>query len=223
MSRRLTILCSLFALAAVSATAGPLDAVLARIDLAAKTFKGMTADISSTQHTEIVDDNDVKTGTIRLLRVNAGLIRVLCEFKGNGGAYALNGNDALIYNPNTKIVDQRDIRKYKDTVNQYLLLGFGSTSAALKTSYDITYVGEEKIGAQPTSHLKLVPLSKDTLHNLKQVDLWYGENGLAAQQKLLFPAGDYRLVTYSNMKLGSMPEKDLDLKPKGAVVHKQEN
>ena len=71
--------------------------------------------------------------------------------------------------------------------------------------------------------MKLVPKSAATLQKLKQADLWFGTNGLVAQQKFLYPSGDYRLVTYSNMKVGAVPEKDLELKtPKGAVIQKHD-
>ena len=38
------------------------------IDAAAKTFKGMTADINNTQHTSLVDSDDTQSGIIKLLR-----------------------------------------------------------------------------------------------------------------------------------------------------------
>ncbi len=81
-----------------------------------------------------------------------------------------------------------------------MLLGFGAGSAELKATYNITYLGDEKIGSQPTSHLKLVPKATDTLRSLKQAELWFAENGLVAQQKFVQPAGDYKLVIYSNLR-----------------------
>jgi outer membrane lipoprotein-sorting protein len=218
------ILILLFAgLAAPFPAADPLDAVFARIDAAAKTFKGVTADITDTEHHALVpDDDDISTGTIKLLRVNATLTRLLATLKGPGGnqTIAVNGPDVRVYTPATNTLNQFDFASRQGMVNQFLLLGFGATSAELKSAYTITWVGEEKISAAPTSHLRLIPKSADSLRTLKQADLWYGANGLVAQQKFLQVSGDYRLVTYSNMKLGAMPEKDLDLKPKGATVQK---
>ena len=102
-----------------------------------------------------------------------------------------------------------------------MLLGFGTTSKALKAAYDVTYVGEEKIGAVAASHLKLVPKTKGSL---KQAELWFGENGLVVQQKFLQSSLDYNLLTYSAMKPGAVPEKDLELKvPKGTVIQKDQN
>src|SRR4051794_18966589 len=67
--------------AALAQTPDPLNATFARIDAAAKTFKGMSAQITNTQHTAIVDDNDVQTGSMKVLRVKPGVTRALVEFK----------------------------------------------------------------------------------------------------------------------------------------------
>src|ERR1039457_6777363 len=46
-----------------------LDAVLARLDQASATFKGLTADIRKTSHTDVVNVDDVASGTIMVKRV----------------------------------------------------------------------------------------------------------------------------------------------------------
>jgi hypothetical protein len=222
---RLIAIFALFASLGMPDTSDPLGTVFVHIDAAAKTFKGMSADITNTQHTAIVDDNDVQTGTIKLLRAGPGVTRVLLDLKGAGGVQtvALDGHSVSTYNRTTRIVDVYDLANKQSLVNQFLLLGFGATSAELKSNYAITWAGDEKIGPQPTTHLKLVPKSPDTLHALKQADLWFAENGLVVQQKFLYPSGDYKLVTYSNMKTAAPPEKDLELKtPKDAVFQKHD-
>ena len=229
MKRFPSVLTAIFALAALPAlacAADPLATVFEHIDAAAKSFKGITANISNTEFHALVDDTDVQTGTFKLLRVNPTLTRVLLDLTGgmNGAqSRALNGDKALVYNPKTKILAEYDIAKYKDTASQFLALGFGATSAALKASYDVTYVAEETIGGKPTAHLKLVPKSKEVLRQLKQAELWFGDDGLSVKQKFLQPSGDYRLAAYSNMKqAATMQEKDLDLNPKGATRQKME-
>ena len=219
---RPTILLSVFLLTAVAAAADPLDAVFARIDAAAKTFKGMTADISDTQHTALVDENDVQTGTIKLLRVKPDVTRLLVNLKGSGGTrtIALDGQEAKTYNPKTNTLDVFPLASRQGLVNQVLLLGFGATSAELKANYDVSYGGAEKIGAQATSRIVLVPKSPEMRRDLKQAELWIGENGLAVQQKFLRTSGDYQLATYTNVKSGGLPERDLELKPKGAIIQK---
>jgi len=201
--------------------ADPLGAIFEHIDAAARNFKGMTADISNTEHHALApDDDDVSTGTMKVLRVKPGLTRLLIDFNG-ARSLSFDGREGKMYNRNTKIVDVKDLGDKQSLIDQFLLLGFGATSAELQSTYDITYVGEETVGGQLVSHLKLVPKSPETKRTLKQAELWFAANGLVAQQKLLWAGGDYRLVAYSRLKLGPMPEKDLELKlPKGVIVQK---
>src|ERR1700722_14167177 len=89
----------LAALPGMSESADALAAVFAHIDAAAKTFKGMTADVSDTHYTALVNDNDVQTGTMKLLRVNPGLTRVLSDLAGPGGGgqkVALDGHSVNV-------------------------------------------------------------------------------------------------------------------------------
>jgi hypothetical protein len=221
MHRSLTL--SFFALAVagfIHAADSP-DALFARIDEAAKSFRGMTADLTNTEHSALVNSDEVNKGVVKFLRVKPNSVRALITWNDGSGALEYNGKEGKLYNAKTKTVDVVNLSNRQSAVNQYVLLGFGSTSAELKAAYDVTYVGEENVGGQPTSHLKLVPKSHETSSSLKQADLWYGANGLVVQQKILAPSGDYKLMLYSNMKLGSMPEKELEMKlPKGVTVQK---
>jgi len=194
-----------------------LDAVFARIDQASKTFKGLTADITNTAYTAVVDTKDVQTGSIKLLPTKDGTHVLLS--RQDGMVLSFNGHKGREYNPKTNVVDEKDFAQ--NVVNQYLQLGFGATSAQLKATYDIAYVGAEQIGNQQTSHITLIPKSPEMRRDMKQAELWIGENGLAVQQKIVRPDGDYQLYTYSHMTLGAMPEKDMEIKvPSGATIQK---
>ncbi len=223
MILRPAVIFAFLAIAAVSHAADPLTTVFEHIDAASKTFKGMTANISDNNYTALVDDSNIQTGTFKLLRVNPSLTRLRADVTGHSGSssYALNGPEVRTYNPTTKIVSVYDFASKQGAINQFLLLGFGATSTDLKAAYKITWVAEEKIGGVSTSHLKLIPTSTEVLRTIKQADLWFGENGLVVQQKLLYPAGDYRLVTYSNMNLTPPKASELDLNPKGAKIQVQ--
>ena len=82
-------LVAVLSLSALSRAADPLSAVFDRIDAAAGTFKGMTADLSNTYYHSLVDETDVQTGTIKLLRVQADQFRVRVDLKGASGAQTL--------------------------------------------------------------------------------------------------------------------------------------
>jgi outer membrane lipoprotein-sorting protein len=219
MLRRL----ALFTAVAVPLLADPLSDVFARIDKAAAGFKSVTADVVQTVHTAVINDDNVATGRIKLKRVKPGDTRVLLEFTDPvPKIIALEGDQARYYLPKEKVVQVYDLRSRRNVVEQGLLLGFGSTSADIKASYEVSLVGPETLSGQATSHLKLVPKSKEVLQNIKQADLWISDaTGTPVQQRLFTSGkGDYTQLTYSNVQLNPpLSDKDLRLSlPKGVQI-----
>lgn len=221
MNRATKLSVFVLTLAGLMHAADNADAAFARIDAAAKSFKGMTADLTDTEHNALVNEDEVNKGVVKFLRIKANSMRAVITWNNGSGGLEYNGKEGKLYNAKTKTVDVVNLSGKQTTVSKYLALGVGASSAELKSEFDVTYVGEENVGGQPTSHLKLVPKTHDPASSLKQADLWYGANGLVAQQKILHPSGDYQVMLYSNVKLGSMPEKELELQlPKGVTVQK---
>lgn len=220
MGYRPIVFLSILAIAALSAAADPLDAVFARIDTAAKTFKSVSATISDTRHTALVDTDDTLLGSFKLVKSKDGA-HMLVQYEG-AQTYAYDPHAGRSYNPKTKVVDELDLNKTQQEEATLLVeLGFGASSAELKSAYDVAYVGEEKIGDQATTHIRLISKSADLRKSFKQFDLWYGQNGIVVQQKFFQPSGDYRLVKYSSVQLGSVTDKDVELKlPRGVTVQK---
>jgi len=180
----------------------------------------MTADLTDTEHNALVNEDDVNKGVAKFLRGKGNSMRAVITWN-NGGGLEYNGKEGKLYNAKTKTVDVVNLSGKQSTVNKYLALGVGASSAELKAEFDVTYIGEENIGGQPTSHLKLVPKTHDPASSPPQADLWYGSNGLVVQQKISHPSGDYQVMLYSNVRLGSMPDKELELQlPKDVTVQK---
>lgn len=210
-----------FAVLPMVAQPAPLDDAFAAMNRTAQQFKGVTADIQRDVYTAVIDDHAKDQGIIRVKRDKSHDTRMLIEFTSPAPKYvALDGETASVYTPKTKTVQEVDIKK--GLVDQFLLLGFGATSADLKEHYDVELLGTETIGGQAAWHLQLIPKSPDVLKNLKKAELWIGQtSGLPVQEKLYTStSGDYELVTYSNMRLNpQLPDGDLKLKlPKGVTV-----
>jgi outer membrane lipoprotein-sorting protein len=220
MGNRPSALLSVLLIAASFAAADPLDSVFARIDASAKTFKSVSAVISDTMHHALVDSDESQLGTFKLVKSKDG-VHMLIPYEG-AQTVAYDPHAVRVYNPKTKVVDEYSLSKQQqEEATQFLALGFGATSTELKATYDIAYVGEEKIGGQTATHVRLLPRAADVRKSLKQADLWYGPNGIVVQQKFLFPSGDYKLVKYSNVQLGGVTDKNLELQlPKGVTVQK---
>ncbi len=135
---------------------------------------------------------------------------------------SIDGPNVSVYLPKSRTVDVYDIGSKRNLVDQFLLLGFGATSADLKEHYDVTLIGVEKVGTENTWHLQLVPKSADVLQHLKKAELWIDQtSGLPAQQRFMLSAGgDFQLVMFSNVKFNPpLSEGALKLNyPKGVTV-----
>src|SRR5437588_8288411 len=111
-------------------------------------------------------------------------------------------------------VEEYDTGKYRDLLDQFLLLGFGTSGKELAAAYHVKVLGSDTVAGEKAARLELVPKSVDALKNLKKVEIWIAESSVyPVQQKFYLPAGDYRLVTYTNVKMNP-GLSDSDLKQK---------
>ncbi len=70
-----------------------------------------------------------------------------------------DGDHLYIYNPKIRSVEEYDLSKHRALVEEFLLLGFGTSGDSLKKSYVITFQGEETLGSEKVVHLELTPLA----------------------------------------------------------------
>jgi outer membrane lipoprotein-sorting protein len=198
-------------------SAATVEDVLQKLDQAAPKFTGMTADLSRTTYTKVLDEKTVETGTMSL-RKNPKDIQVLITLvKPDEKIVSFRGRKAEVYFPKLKTVQEWDLGKHGNLIDQFLLVGFGS-GRDLRASYGIKYAGEESVGGQKTHHLELTPTAANVKDKLRRVDLWIADSGAyPVQQRFVQPSGDYYLVTYTDVKLNpALTEEALKLKlPKG--------
>ena len=99
-------------------------------------------------------------------------------------------------------------------MDQFLLLGFGTSSAELRKSYDIKLSGEETVSGQKTARLELTPKSLKAKEYLQKAELWVSlADGRTVQQKIHEASGDYRLFTYSDVKWNAdLPDSSFKFK-----------
>lgn len=199
--------------------AGPLETTLARIDQAAAGFKGLTADLKMTSHTDVINENTVDEGMIYVKRSKPKELDMLVDFqKPDKKTAAVAGRKVEIYYPKMNTVQEYDAGKNRALLDQFLLLGFGSSAADLQANYTIRATGSDTIGGQKATILELIPKSKEALAHLKKVELWISDStGLTTQQKFYEAGGDYKLATYTNVQLKpNLPESAVRLNlPKG--------
>jgi outer membrane lipoprotein-sorting protein len=216
------LLISIFALS-LPLMADQLSDVFARLDKAAVGFKGMSANVKQNVHTELVHDDSVENGNVKLRRPKSGDTRVLMELTSpDQKTVSVESDQIKIYLPKAKTVQVYDLRSRHNAVQQGLLLGFGATSAEIKASYEVTWIGAETLNGQPVSRIRLVPRAKEVLQSMKQADLWIlNSGGYPVQQRVLTSStGDYLEISYSNIQINpQLSDKDLKLNvPKGVQI-----
>ena len=191
------------------------DAVLARMDEAAPKFHAVSADVEMITYTAIISDKTDESGTLKMQRLKSGDVRAILDFPGQSDAreIAFLGKIARIYYPNAKTYQDFDVGKNTDVLNQFLLLGFGSSGKDIAANYDITAEGAEKVAGQDTTKLALVPKNPQVKDRLDKIEVWIPDNAsYPVQQQFYEPSGNYRIVTYTNVKLNPPIKGTLELK-----------
>ena len=185
--------------------ANTLESVLNQLDSQAASFKGLSADVERTKVTVVVNDKSTDTGTI-LVRED----KMLLQMKPPDARTVLKTGDTLfVYTPGLKRVEEYDLGKSRDLVDQFLLLGFGTKGAQLRDSYEITLAGEPTLGDKKTVELDLVPKSPGVKNQFSKIQIWYDPTTWLAVQQQFYEtgSGDYSIVRYSNLvKNPQIPE-----------------
>jgi outer membrane lipoprotein-sorting protein len=204
-------------LTAAPAPAASLTETLAKMDQAAAKFTSLSADIKKVSHTGVIDQDTEDNGTVQMKRPKPHDIRMLFDIKPpDPKQLFIDGKKVQIFYPNSLLMQEYDMSKYKSLLEQFLLLGFGSNSRELQHDYSISLGGSEVVAGEKTTRLELIPKSQEMLVHLKRVDLWLSdETGMPVQQKFYQPGNDYQVATYTNIKINpNLPELKLDV-PKG--------
>jgi outer membrane lipoprotein-sorting protein len=196
--------------AAIPCPAATLDQVLASMDKSAASFRDMAAKLTRQEHTAIINDTSKETGTVRMKRSGPRDVRLKIEFlEPDQRTVVFEKSTARVYNPKIQTVQVYDLGKERNLVDQFLLLGFGSSSSDLTKNYSLKVVGEEAIAGEPATRLELAPKNASVKQHLKLAELWIVADGYPAQQKFHMPSGDYTLITYQEIKINTNQSDEL--------------
>jgi outer membrane lipoprotein-sorting protein len=196
-----------------SGLAATLEQVLATMDRTAPAFRDLSANLTCVEYTPIINDSSEATGSVRMKRAGPNDVRILVDYvKPDAKTAAFEKNQGQVYLPKMRTVQIYELGKYRSLVDQFLLLGFGSSGKELMSSYNLKVLGEEQVGGEPATRLELIPKSPSVLEYLPKAELWISTAGYPLQQKFYQPSG-YKLFTYSGVKLNTnLPDDAVKLK-----------
>ncbi len=175
-----------------------LDEVLKQMDRQQSQFQSLSASIERTKVTVVVNDRSTESGQIEIRR--DGRMRI--DLTSPDQKTILRDGDHLyVYTPKIRRVEEYDLGKHRDLVDQLLLLGFGTSGESLKRSYLITLEGEETLSGQRVVRLELTPRSDEVRKQISKIELWMNEGTwLPAQQQFYETgSGDYSTIQYLNV------------------------
>ncbi len=191
--------------------------ILSRLDAAAATFKSLRADIVRVKYTAILDDRSEESGSMAILRSGKDMRARILITKPNERAVSFQGDEVEIFYPKINTVQIFDVGKNRGLIDQFLLLGFGSSGKDIAKAYNVKVAGQEKIHGIDTTKIVLTPKSAKVRESLKSVEMWIPDGqAYPVRQKFVEPSDDYMEVTYRNSKVnpGLTPaDLKLDLPP----------
>lgn len=183
--------------AAQSHNAWTLEGVLQQMDKEAKGFHSLTADVERTKVTVVVNDKSTESGQIY---VHGDKMRI--DLTAPAPRTILrNGDNLFLYNPGLNRVEEFDLSKNRALVDQFLLLGFGTSGRELEKGYLITLLGEETLDNKKVVLLELTPKSDRIRNQIAKIHLWLDESSWLSVQQKFFETGtnDYFIIHYTNI------------------------
>lgn len=211
-------LLAILAVLCVGARGEALDQVLGHLDRSAQGFQSLSAKMHRVQYTAVLGESTTMEGTMRLRRAK-GTTAGVVEFQPPDQRIVfIKGNHIEVYYPKANTVEIYDASKYSTNIDQFLLLGFGTTAAELTKSYEVKAGGVETVGGKMCTRLELTPKTSQMKQLLTRIELWIPEGeSNPVREKVTEPSKNYELIDYAEIQLNPrLPDSAFELKlPKG--------
>ncbi|HEV2245345.1 MAG TPA: hypothetical protein VGW37_01715, partial [Terriglobia bacterium] len=127
-----------------------LNQVFSHMDQTARRLKTLSADLEYTKVTVLVNDFSTESGEMYFR--NSKTPDILIKFTAPAPKVILfRKNKAEIYQPKINQVQEFDLSKHSQLIQQFLLLGFGTQSNDMQKVYAVKYLREEELGGDTTA------------------------------------------------------------------------
>ena len=196
----------------------PLQQILSRIDQTAANFHTTQATFVWDQYQKVVDETDTQKGTVYFRRFGDEVQMAADISDPAPPKYVLFTDSKVeVYQPKIDQVTRYNTGKDRSAFESFLVLGFGGSGKDMQKSFEVSYIGTEKVDGVDTAKLELVPKSQKVRNTFDHIWLWIDPSrGVSVQQQLFAPSGDYRLAKYSDVQLNQkIPDSAFKLKTTG--------
>ncbi len=192
-----------------------LDHVLSQMDRTAANFHTTQASFVWDQYQRVVDETDTQKGIVYFRRAGNETQMAADISEPAPPKYVLfTDSKVQVFQPKIDQVQIYNAGKNRAAFESFLILGFGGSAQEMLRSFDVKYLGSEKVDHLDTAKLDLVPKSEKVRNTFNHIWLWIDPSrGVSVEQQLFAPEGDYRLAKYSDIRLNEkIPDTVFKLK-----------
>jgi outer membrane lipoprotein-sorting protein len=180
----------------------PLEKVLDQMDTAGKSFSTAQASFVWDQYTFVVKVTDTQEGNIYFRRAGNDTQMAVDITAPYPKYVVLTGGKLQLYEPRIDQVTVYNLQKNQSEFESFLVLGFGGGGHSMLKSFEVSYLGTEKVDGIEASKLDLVPKTPKVQQMFPHIVLWIDPaRGISVRQQLFQGGGDYRLAIYSDIRL----------------------
>jgi outer membrane lipoprotein-sorting protein len=179
-----------------------LERVLRQMDTTAANFRTTEASFVWDQYQKVVNESDTQKGKVYFRRAGSETQMAAEITEPEKKNVLFTEGKVEIYQPRIDQVTVYKAGKNREAFESFLVLGFGGGGHDMLKSFDVKYLGSEKLNGTDTAKLDLVPKSQRVRNTFEHIVLWIDPaRGVSVQQQLFEPSGDYRLAKYSEIEL----------------------
>src|SRR3989449_9550934 len=191
-----------------------LERVLSQMDTTAASFRTTEASFAWDQYQKVVNETDTQRGKVYFRRAGSE-IQMAADITEPEKKYVLFTEGKVeVYQPRIDQVTVYKAGKNREAFESFLVLGFGGGGHDMLKSFEVKYLGTEKLDGIEAAKLDLVPKSQKVANTFAHILLWIDPaRGVSVQQQLFEPSVDYRLAKYSDIQINQkIPDTVFKLK-----------
>lgn len=180
-----------------------LEQVLNQMDAAAAKFRTTETNFTWIQYNKVIDDiADTQKGKIYFRRSGREVQMAADISEPDAKQLVFSEGKIQVYQPRIEQEDIYDAKTRREEFESFLVVGFGGGGHDMLKSFDVKFLGNEKLGDVETAKLDLTPKSDEVKRNFSHLLLWIDpQRGVSIQQQLFETSGDYRLAKYSDIQV----------------------
>lgn len=201
---------------------GKLDEVLANMERAARSIKGIEADLRQEKRDMQIGGKEIYSGRIYFQHSGKDRDKLRIDYTvPEGQVVGVNGDKITLYQKaiNQVILTTRKAQASKSQEFSFIATPYKSVPE-LKSQYNIVHAGDEQVGAASTAKLDLTPKGPSSA---KKVTLWVDQSSwLPVKYQVIETNNNITTFTLNNMKRGDIPSGKFNITwPAGTKVVNQ--